>query len=135
MILVGMFFNPMNALLHTYEDFYISLTLFYGGLLMASNMIWAHEIIHYYIHSTINVVNVAIGLSMSLTIVFLMLRNQFYVNDVQWVKRMIGHHSTAITTSEHIYNKTIDPQIKNLAKQIIDNQTYEIKLMKSILDK
>ena len=25
----------------------ISLTLFYGGLLMASNMIWGHEIIHY----------------------------------------------------------------------------------------
>ena len=47
MVIIGMLFNPMNILAFRYEDLYLSLTLFYGGLLMASNMIWAHEIVHY----------------------------------------------------------------------------------------
>ena len=47
MVIVGMLFNPMNVLAYRFNDLYISLTLFYGGLLMASNMIWAHEIVHY----------------------------------------------------------------------------------------
>ena len=46
MVLVGMAFNPMNVLAYRLNDLYVSYTLFYGGLLMASNMIWAHEIYH-----------------------------------------------------------------------------------------
>ena len=38
MIIVGMLFNPMNILAYRLSDLYISTTLFYGGLLMASNM-------------------------------------------------------------------------------------------------
>ena len=37
----------MNALAYRINDLYLSVTLFYGGILMASNMVWAHEIIHY----------------------------------------------------------------------------------------
>ena len=47
MVAIGMLFNPMNILAYRISDLYLSLTLFYGGLLMASNMIWAHEIVHY----------------------------------------------------------------------------------------
>ena len=47
MVIIGMAFNPMNVLAFRFTDLYLSLTLFYGGLLMASNMMWAHEIIHY----------------------------------------------------------------------------------------
>ena len=47
MVIVGMLFNPMNILAYRFSDLFISLTLFYGGLLMASNMMWAHEIVHY----------------------------------------------------------------------------------------
>jgi hypothetical protein len=47
MVIIGMLFNPMNILAYRFSDLYISQTLFYGGLLMASNMIWAHEIVHY----------------------------------------------------------------------------------------
>ena len=46
---------------------------------------------------------------------------------------MIPHHSTALTTSHKIYNKTSDPKLKKLAKEIIDTQEKEIKLMKSML--
>ena len=46
---------------------------------------------------------------------------------------MISHHSTALTTSNKIYNKTSNKQIKKLAKEIIDTQEREINLMKNML--
>ena len=47
MIIVGVLFNAMNMLAYRISDIYFSLTLLYGGILMASNMMWAHEIVHY----------------------------------------------------------------------------------------
>ena len=47
MVLTGMLFNPMSMLAYNIDHLYNSKTLFYGGCLMASNMIWAHEIVHY----------------------------------------------------------------------------------------
>ena len=38
MVVIGILFNPMNILAYRFSDLYLSLTLFYGGLLMASNM-------------------------------------------------------------------------------------------------
>ena len=48
---------------------------------------------------------------------------------------MISHHSTALTTSHKILNKTKNKKIKKLAADIINTQEKEIKLMKSILSK
>ena len=56
-----------------------------------------------------------------------------FVNDKQWLLRMISHHSTALTTSHNIYNKTKNPKLKQLAKEIIGTQEKEITLMKSML--
>ena len=55
------------------------------------------------------------------------------VNDKQWLRRMISHHSTALTTSHKIYNKTDNIQLKELANEIINTQEREIELMKSML--
>ena len=33
MTIIGMLFNPMNILAYKFTDLYLSLTLFYGGLL------------------------------------------------------------------------------------------------------
>ena len=46
---------------------------------------------------------------------------------------MISHHSTALTTSHKIYDKTSNPKLKKLAKEIVDTQEKEIQLMKSML--
>ena len=46
---------------------------------------------------------------------------------------MISHHSTALTTSHKIYNKTNNEKIKKLSKEIITTQEREIKLMKELL--
>ena len=42
MILVGILFNPMNLLAYRIKDLYLSVTLLYGGIAMACNMIWSH---------------------------------------------------------------------------------------------
>ena len=133
MVIVGVLFNPMNILAYRFNDLYLSLTLFYGGLLMASNMIWAHEIVHYFSMGHFNILVFSVGVILSVLISLYLLRYQFMVNDEEWLKRMISHHSTAITTSEKIYNRTNNKTIKKLAKDIIDTQEREITLMKSLL--
>ena len=133
MVVFGILFNPMNALAYRFNDLYLSQTLFYGGLLMASNMIWAHEIVHYLSMGHFNIKVFMIGIVLSICITLFLLRNQFLISDHQWLKRMISHHSTALTTSNIIYNRTHNPKIKKLAKEIIDTQEREITLMKSML--
>ena len=133
MVVFGMLFNPMNILAYRFSDLYFSLTLFYGGLLMASNMIWAHEIVHYFSMGHFNPSVFSFGVILSISISLFLLRKQFLVDDKQWLKRMISHHSTALTTSNIIHNKTNNPDIKKLSKEIIDVQEREIQLMKSML--
>tara|TARA_B110000908_G_scaffold141063_1_gene168513 strand:+ start:161 stop:574 length:414 start_codon:yes stop_codon:yes gene_type:complete len=133
MVIIGMLFNPMNILAYRINDLYISLTLFYGGLLMASNMIWAHEIVHYLSMGHFNMLVFSVGIILSISISLLLLRQQLLVDDKQWLKRMIPHHSTALTTTHKVYNRTKNPKIKKLAKEIIDTQEKEIQLMKSML--
>ena len=133
MVIIGMLFNPMNILAYRFSDLYISQTLFYGGLLMASNMMWAHEIVHYLSMGHFNMLVFSVGIILSISVSILLLRQQLLVDDKQWLRRMISHHSTALTTSHKIYNKTINPKLKKLAKEIIDTQEKEIQLMKSML--
>ena len=133
MVIVGMLFNPMNILAYRFSDLYISQTLFYGGLLMASNMMWAHEIVHYLSMGHFNSLIFFMGIILSFIVSFVLLRNQFIVDDKQWLKRMISHHSTALTTSNKIYERTSNPKIKVLSKEIINTQEREIELMKSML--
>ena len=132
MFLFGFFFNPMNVLAYRLNDLYPSLTLFYSGLFMASNMIWAHELVHYFSMNHLNKYVFATGIILSIICVFL-LRSQFFVTDNEWLKRMIPHHSTALTTSTNIYAKTNNKDIKQIAKSIIETQEMEIAVMKDML--
>ena len=133
MLIIAIMLNPMNLLLYQVEDFYFSLTLFYSGLFMVSNMMWAHEIIHYIYARQINLTIFSIGIILAILVGLLLLRKQHLVGDKQWLKRMITHHSSAITTSKNIHQKTKSKKIKYLANEIIDTQLKEIQLMKDYL--
>ena len=132
MVFVGISFNAMNMLVFRFDDLYLSLTLFYGGLIMASNMIWAHEIIHFIYHGKMNKIIFVIGIILTILTTFI-IRSQIFVDDNQWLRRMISHHSTALTTSHKIKNKTQNPKLKQLAEDIIDTQEKEISQMKQLL--
>ena len=137
MVIIGMLFNPMNILAYRFSDLYISQTLFYGGLLMASNMIWAHEIVHYLSMGHFNMLVFSVGIILSIGVSILLLRQQLLVDDKQWLRRMIPHHSTALTTTTKLLEKNDNfkdnPNLYRLAKEIIDTQEKEIQLMKSML--
>lgn len=60
-----------------------------------------------------------------------MLRNQTLIADVQWMKAMIPHHSSAIMVSQKVDLK--DPEAQQLAKDIIEAQKKEIAQMKAMI--
>ena len=75
-------------------------------------------------------------IAVALSITFILLRGQLFVNETNWLKRMIPHHSTALTTTNKLINSgqiKKETQLYRLAKDIIFNQEREILLMKSYL--
>ena len=55
------------------------------------------------------------------------------VGDVLWMKAMIPHHSIAILTSERAAIE--DPEVKQLANDIIEAQKKEIAEMKAMINR
>jgi uncharacterized protein (DUF305 family) len=62
-----------------------------------------------------------------------MLRNQTLIADVQWMKAMIPHHSSAIMVSQQAHLK--DPEAQQLAQDIIEAQKREIAQMKAMIER
>ena len=62
-----------------------------------------------------------------------MVRSQTAVDDVKWMKAMIPHHSIAILTSINAAIK--DPEVKELADDIIQTQIEEIEKMKEMIER
>lgn len=61
------------------------------------------------------------------------LRSQTPIGDVQYMKAMIPHHSSAILTSERANIE--DPEVKKLAEDIIKAQRKEIAEMEAAIDR
>lgn len=57
-------------------------------------------------------------------------RSQATVDDVDYMRAMIPHHSIAILTSERA--QITDPRVRKLADEIIEAQEREIAEMKSL---
>ena len=132
-IIIGIFFNGMNFLAYRFNDLYFDAkTLIYVALLMASNMCILEVLMFYNAHGELNIYYLLSFLLFSAFCVFL-LRQQAFIGDNDWLKRMISHHSTAITTSKKINERTQNPLIKKLSKDIIVTQEKEIAYMKYLL--
>jgi uncharacterized protein (DUF305 family) len=61
------------------------------------------------------------------------LRTQTPIGDVQYMKAMIPHHSSAIMVSKHANIK--DPEVKKLSEEIIQSQEKEIHEMEAMIDR
>lgn len=133
-ILIGVFMNGMNILAYRFSDLYLSKTLVYSAMLMASNMCIL-EVFMFYNHSGKFPLNVFLFFMLLSIGSVILLRQQIWIQDKDWLKRMISHHSTALTTSHNIEEKTENKNIKNLARQIIVTQEKEINLMKQYLNR
>ena len=61
------------------------------------------------------------------------LRTQTFIQDEQYMKAMVPHHSSAILTSQEA--EINDSEVKDLSTEIIETQEREISLMKELLNK
>jgi len=69
-----------------------------------------------------------------LTLIFIYLyRIQFGVDDKNYIREMIEHHSMALLTSKNILEKTKNPAVINYATKILVGQENEIADMNYLL--
>lgn len=61
-------------------------------------------------------------------------RNQMYIDDADYLKEMIEHHSMAVLTSDQILEKTRSERVQKLAENILSTQEAEIKYMKQLVE-
>ncbi len=127
-IMYGVMFLNVDSLDHIY----LSTTRTYMALLMVAPMALLMLLLMPRMYPkkgtnvVIGVVAVAVfGLALA------GLRTQTPVDDIQYMKAMIPHHSSAIMTSKHA--SIHDPEVKALSEQIINSQEREIAEMKAML--
>ncbi|MBA2500080.1 MAG: DUF305 domain-containing protein [Chitinophagaceae bacterium] len=81
--------------------------------------------------------NINLGIMVGSVVVFAItlwaLRAQKPIGDVQYMKAMIPHHSSAILTSKKA--SISDPEVKKLSLEIIAAQEREIAEMKALIKK
>lgn len=58
---------------------------------------------------------------------------QFGVDEKNYIREMIEHHSMALLTSQNILEKTKNPALVNLATKFVVNQEQEIADMRYLL--
>lgn len=76
---------------------------------------------------------IAISAILVTVLSYFFLRDQTTVKDVQYMKAMIPHHSSAILVSQQATFE--DPETEKLAKEIIEAQKREIAQMKKIINR
>ncbi|SHL96615.1 protein of unknown function [Hymenobacter psychrotolerans DSM 18569] len=135
-VMLGISFVLMYGIMFLNVDqpdhVYLSLTRTYMSLLMVSAMalVMLGLMRHMYPDKRTNQL-IAGGSAALFVLVLLLLRAQIPVGDVQYMKAMIPHHSSAIMVSRSA--KLQDPQVQKLAQDIIRSQEREIAEMKAAI--
>jgi len=104
----------------------------YLSMTMALSMIFLEVMMHDHQYNVLSLNTYVILAALFVLFVYLY-RNQVAVNDKQYLEGMIEHHSMALLTSQEILKKTDDYNVSKLAKNIIQTQEDEIKIMRDLL--
>jgi len=117
-----------------WDHLYLSTTRTYMTLLMIAPMAISMMLFMWkmYPNKKVNY-SILSGAIIVFALALLGLRNQEPIEDISWMKAMIPHHSSAILTSSNADFK--DPEVKNLADEIIKAQKKEIAEMKALIQK
>jgi hypothetical protein len=118
------FASTMNNWIDKWDDFRFSLNDFYMVGLMTGWMLFFMGLF------TLQLGKTLIGLFVVI-LFFILIRTQWFITEIEFLKGMIPHHSMAILMSKRLAEKpnTIQP----LLKQIIETQEKEILIMKNYL--
>ena len=122
-----MFLNIFNL-----GHYHTSFTRIYMALLMVAPMAVVMMLMmgNMYPNKKLNNIIIVSGIVV-FCLALIGLRKQTFVNDVQYMRAMIPHHSSAILTSENAHIS--DPEVKKLAEGIIAAQLKEIAEMEAAL--
>ena len=104
----------------------------YLSMTMALSMIFLEVMMHDHQYNVFSLNTYVIIAALFVLFVYLY-RNQVAINDKQYLEGMIEHHSMALLTSQEILKKTDDYNVSKLAKNIIQTQEDEIKIMRDLL--
>lgn len=126
---ITMYFNTYSA-----DHVYFSLTRFYMGCMGISAMalIMLFFMWGMYKDKKKNAAIILSSVGLFFASLFLV-RAQQPIGDVLWMKAMIPHHSIAILTSGRADIQ--DPEVKELAGEIIEAQEREIEQMKRMIER
>lgn len=124
MIIAGLL-SSMNIWTDKLSDIRLHLNDIYMAILMTG---WMFALMGLYY---MNMTQIILG-CIIIIIMLYMIRNQTFINESQYLSGMIPHHSMAVLMSKRLLEKNLylEPEIKQLATNIISSQETEINLMK-----
>ena len=117
---------------NSYKNITFSVGKFYMSVIMALLM-GLLEVFMFDIHMRIISLYYYLILFFILSIFIYLYRNQIYIEDKDYLKEMIEHHSMAVLTSDEILQKTQSERIKKLAETILTTQEKEIEYMRQLI--
>ena len=121
--------NSITNITFSLGKFYISVIM---ALLMGLLEVCMYDYHMYQMRSAISTPYYLV-LLFSLFVFLYLYRNQIYIDDEDYLREMIEHHSMALLTSNELLQKTQSDRVKNLSENIVTTQNAEINYMKQLL--
>lgn len=126
------FLTTMNIVVSDISQTQFQLNDIYSIALTTAWMAFLFSIFYY---NHIKNSNIVIIISLLFIILlYYLIRNQIFIDDNQFLKSMIERDGYGILLAEKIKDKTHNKQITQLANNVINNQSAEIKTMENILE-
>jgi hypothetical protein len=135
MFFIALTVDAMNIMIYVPAHYYLSKSVIISSLLMASNMLWAHQLIQYFYAGAGNKFIFSGGVALTLLLIYIM-RTQQFIGTKDWLREMIPHHSVALTTTKKMLennNIAANTKLYHLAKNIEKTQMEEIATMEKLL--
>ena len=128
------YFLMPPIMIEQFSDFTNSIGKAYMAIIMGLFMVLLEVGMHDHQYNVCST-NLYVALVIALLLFIYLYRKQVAIKDKQYLEGMIEHHSMALLTSKEILKKTDDYNIAKLAKNIIESQENEIKVMRSLLNR
>lgn len=124
----------MYAMVNSIGHIYPNLNQLYMAGIMTAPMLLIEILLMKSMYNNKKALTIVFGSSIIVfALSFLFIRNQTAINNEEFLRSMIPHHSGAILMCSK--SSITDPEIKKLCQQIVDSQQREIDQMEKILNR
>lgn len=125
-------FILMYAMVDVLDHVYLNINNLYMAAIMTAPMLLLEAVMMRSMYKQPYLLNIVMGASaVALVVFFISIRQQSFVQDEQFLRSMIPHHSGAILMCERATLQ--DAELQELCQSIIESQQAEIDQMEEIL--